>query len=77
VGGGPTIGGEQAAAITEELQPRWVVPMHYRTPRIDFLETAEDFLGRLPHVHRLTTSTFDTSEPLEGDGAVAVVPAAP
>jgi L-ascorbate metabolism protein UlaG (beta-lactamase superfamily) len=77
VGGGPTIGGEQAAAITEELQPRWVVPMHYRTPRIDFLETAEDFLGRLPRVHRSTTPTFDTTEPRGGDGPVAVVPAAP
>ena len=39
VGGGPTIGAEQAAAIVERLSPRWVVPMHYRTPRIAFLET--------------------------------------
>ena len=26
------------------LAPRWVVPMHYRTPRISFLETADEFL---------------------------------
>ena len=53
VGGGPTIGAEQATAIVERLQPRWVVPMHYRTPRIGFLETADAFLellrpGRAP-----------------------------
>ena len=53
VGGGPTIGGAAAAAIARELDPRWVVPMHYRTPRINFLETEEEFVdgdlaGRAP-----------------------------
>ena len=45
VGGGPTIGADQAAEITRTLDPRWVVPMHYRTPAIDFLETADAFLA--------------------------------
>jgi L-ascorbate metabolism protein UlaG (beta-lactamase superfamily) len=45
VGGGPTIGAEQAAEITRALDPRWVVPMHYRTPAIDFLEPADAFLA--------------------------------
>ena len=31
VGGGPTVGGESAAAIVRALRPRLVVPMHYRT----------------------------------------------
>ena len=62
VGAGPTIGAEQAAAIVERLQPRWVVPMHYRTPRIGFLEPADDFLGRMPHVQRLSEPSFDTAE---------------
>src|SRR5580693_1671147 len=53
VGGGPTIGVEGAAAIIERLAPRWIVPMHYRTPRIGFLETADAFLERHPNVHRL------------------------
>jgi hypothetical protein len=34
----------QAARVVEELGPRWVVPMHYRTPRIGFLETEEEFI---------------------------------
>jgi L-ascorbate metabolism protein UlaG (beta-lactamase superfamily) len=46
VGGGPTIGDAQAAEIVGRLGPRWVVPMHYRTPRIGFLETADVFLER-------------------------------
>ena len=77
VGGGPTIGGEQAAGIAAALAPRWVVPMHYRTRRIGFLETADDFLGRLPHVHRPKSPAFETTDlPAEGR-PLAVVPAAP
>ncbi len=50
VGGGPTIGADQAAEITRTLDPRWVVPMHYRTEAIDFLETADAFLALHEHV---------------------------
>jgi L-ascorbate metabolism protein UlaG (beta-lactamase superfamily) len=77
VGGGPTIGAEQAVAIVARLSPRWVVPMHYRTPRIGFLETADDFLERSAHVERLTRSAFETGELPAGDGPLVVVPAAP
>jgi L-ascorbate metabolism protein UlaG (beta-lactamase superfamily) len=77
VGGGPTIGAETAAAIVETLRPRWVVPMHYRTPRIGFLETEEEFVGRVPRLERLSESAFDTTELPDGDGTLAVVPAAP
>jgi L-ascorbate metabolism protein UlaG (beta-lactamase superfamily) len=77
VGGGPTIGGEQATAIVERLAPRWAVPMHYRTPRIGFLETADDFLARSAHVERLDGAAFDTEQLPDGDGPLVVVPAAP
>lgn len=77
VGGGPTIGAEGAAAIVERLAPRWVVPMHYRTPRIGFLETADAFLERHPNVHRLDGATFDTGELPAAEGPLVVVPAAP
>jgi L-ascorbate metabolism protein UlaG (beta-lactamase superfamily) len=76
VGGGPTIGDEQAAAIAERLGARWVVPMHYRTPRIGFLDTADAFLERMPNVHRLESTGFDTAE-LPGESPLAVVPSAP
>lgn len=77
VGGGPTIGGEGAAAIVQRLAPRWVLPMHYRTPRIGFLEDAEDFLGRSPHVHRLDAPAFQTRDLPDVEGTLVVVPAAP
>jgi L-ascorbate metabolism protein UlaG (beta-lactamase superfamily) len=77
VGGGPTIGAEQAAELVARLSPRWVVPMHYRTPRIGFLETADAFLERSAHVRRLEQSAFETSELPAADGPLVVVPAAP
>jgi L-ascorbate metabolism protein UlaG (beta-lactamase superfamily) len=77
VGGGPTIGAEQASLVVERLAPRWVVPMHYRTPRIGFLETAEEFLGRSEHVHRLEESAFETAALPAEHTPLVVVPAAP
>ncbi len=47
VGGGPTVGGEAAAQIARDLAPRLVVPMHYRTPRVNFLEAPDEFLAAL------------------------------
>jgi L-ascorbate metabolism protein UlaG (beta-lactamase superfamily) len=77
VGGGPTAGAQQAAAIVDRLSARWVVPMHYRTPRIGFLETADAFLELMAHVDRLPRAVFDTGALPVEDAPVAVVPAAP
>ncbi|HEX3693717.1 MAG TPA: MBL fold metallo-hydrolase [Solirubrobacteraceae bacterium] len=77
VGGGPTIGAEQATEIVKRLAPRWVVPMHYRTERIGFLEDAERFLELMQDVRRLDAPAFDTAELDTGEGPIAVVPAAP
>jgi L-ascorbate metabolism protein UlaG (beta-lactamase superfamily) len=77
VGAGPTIGADGAMAIVERLRPRWVVPMHYRTPRVGFLEPAEEFLERMPEVVRLETPEFDTADLPVGGGPIAIVPASP
>jgi L-ascorbate metabolism protein UlaG (beta-lactamase superfamily) len=47
VGGGPTIGGAAAAELVRSLAPRLVVPMHYRTPAVNFLEPPDAFLDAL------------------------------
>ena len=73
IGSGPTIGAIDAFAIGEQLSAKWVIPMHYRTSRTNFLEPAEAFLAlfgdRVSHVE----SAFE----LEGVAPGAVVPAAP
>jgi L-ascorbate metabolism protein UlaG (beta-lactamase superfamily) len=58
IGGGPTIGAEQATAIAARLSARVVVPMHYRTERIDFLEPVDAFAAlaaarRAPAIERV------------------------
>lgn len=77
VGGGPTIGGAQAAAIARELNARLVVPMHYRTPAIDFLDTEEAFVAAMDgaRVERPEAAEVEL-EPLLGERerpAVAVL----
>jgi L-ascorbate metabolism protein UlaG (beta-lactamase superfamily) len=76
VGGGPTSDAAGAAAIIERLSPRWIVPMHYRTPRIGFLDTADAFLERMAHVAKLDAPMFDT-DALGDESPLTVVPAAP
>ena len=77
VGGGPTLGAQGAAAIVERLAPRWVVPMHYRTPRIGFLESADAFLELCADVHSLEGPVFQTGDLPTVAGPLTVVPAAP
>lgn len=77
VGDGPTIGAAVAAEIAKDLAPSWVVPMHYKTGKINFLETEEAFVEAMPRVERLATSSFETGELEKGDGPIVVVPAAP
>ena len=73
VGGGPTIGAAQAAEIATRLAPRWIVPMHYRTPRISFLEPVDAFLDLMRDVQRLDDPSFET----DGLAPGVVVPASP
>jgi L-ascorbate metabolism protein UlaG (beta-lactamase superfamily) len=77
VGGGFTIGAEQASLIAERLSPRWVVPMHYRTPRIGFLEPVDAFLDKAALIERVASNAFETAELPRVDGPLVVVPAAP
>jgi L-ascorbate metabolism protein UlaG (beta-lactamase superfamily) len=77
VGGGPTIGAAAATEIVSRLSPRWVVPMHYRTPKVGFLETADEFLAGYGDVQMLESALFETGELPAGEGPTVVVPAAP
>jgi L-ascorbate metabolism protein UlaG (beta-lactamase superfamily) len=76
IGGGPTLDAEQAAQVVERLRPRWIVPMHYRTHRVDWLEPPDAFLERMANVVRLPTTEFDTTK-LPGDAPLTIVPAVP
>jgi L-ascorbate metabolism protein UlaG (beta-lactamase superfamily) len=70
IGGGPTIGAEQAHAIAAGAGATTIVPMHYRTERIDFLEPVDAFADAAERVHRVGSPIFEIT-----DGVV--IPAAP
>ena len=76
-GGGPTIGGEPAAALVREVAPRLVVPMHYRTEAVNFLDPPDEFLEALgATVERVGASVVEV-ESLLGDGGLVVALLAP
>ncbi|HEX4305755.1 MAG TPA: MBL fold metallo-hydrolase [Solirubrobacterales bacterium] len=77
VGGGPTIDGAIAATIAKDLAPSWVVPMHYKTDKINFLDTEESFVDAMPSAERLSSPSFDTADLEKGSEPLIVVPAAP
>jgi L-ascorbate metabolism protein UlaG (beta-lactamase superfamily) len=77
VGGGPTTDAVQAYGIVERLGARWVVPMHYRTDRLNFLETADAFLEKFDAVHRAAGPALDIDELPSHGAPLAVVPASP
>jgi L-ascorbate metabolism protein UlaG (beta-lactamase superfamily) len=63
VGGGPTVGGESAAAIVRTLRPRLIVPMHYRTAAVNFLEPPDAFLAALgARVETLAKNELDAEQ---------------
>jgi L-ascorbate metabolism protein UlaG (beta-lactamase superfamily) len=77
VGAGPTIGTEEALAIVAAVGAKLVVPMHYRTERIDFLEPLDATAARFEAVHRADTPAVDLAAVERGDGPVLVVPGVP
>jgi L-ascorbate metabolism protein UlaG (beta-lactamase superfamily) len=56
VGGYFTIGPEAASRVCEQLEPKIVIPMHYRTPELssmfDLLKTVDDFLSEKKNIER-------------------------
>jgi L-ascorbate metabolism protein UlaG (beta-lactamase superfamily) len=78
VGGGPTIGGEASAAVVRALAPRLVVPMHYRTAAVNFLDPPDAFLEAVGGtVARLETSELDVDQVIGQPGSTTTVLLAP
>jgi L-ascorbate metabolism protein UlaG (beta-lactamase superfamily) len=79
VGGGPTVGGEPAAAIVRALRPRLVIPMHYRTDAVNFLDPPDAFLDALgARVERIAGSELEAERLLgTADEPTVAVLAAP
>jgi L-ascorbate metabolism protein UlaG (beta-lactamase superfamily) len=63
VGGYFTIDAAEATRVAAALKPRIVIPMHYKTPVLDFPITGvEDFLKGKPQVKRLAASEVEITK---------------
>lgn len=71
IGGQATIGAGVAAGIARDLAPRLVVPMHYRTELVDFLEPPDAF------AEAVGARRIDSSELAAEDHAGVVLLAPP
>ena len=63
VGGFFTIDAGIATEIVNNLKPRLVIPMHFKTEKCDFpITTVDDFIGGKENVTRLTTSEIEITK---------------
>jgi L-ascorbate metabolism protein UlaG (beta-lactamase superfamily) len=70
------VGGAAAAELARSLAPRLVVPMHYRTPAVNFLEPPDEFLDALGYrVERRDAGEAEVEELIgtKDEPAVAVL----
>jgi len=75
VGGTYTVDGKEATRIMEDLDPKLVIPMHFKTPVLDFpITDVEPFLKDKKNVKRQTASHAEvTRETLPKEREIVVL----
>ena len=59
VGGNYTIDGKEASKVTKMINPKIVIPMHYKTSRVDFpLDGVEPFLMYMKNASKVGSNTL-------------------
>jgi len=79
IGGKYTLGTDDAVELMRMLRPRWTVPMHYRSKRVDLdMAPRAAFVARLPSgidVHGSGSAELDCAAPDCPDGVILLDPA--
>lgn len=78
VGGFYTIGPEEATAVADQLKPKLIIPMHWKTEKCGFpIEAVDPFLQGKKTAHRIRRSTlsFTNKKLAAGMGIVVLQPA--
>ncbi|HUW64923.1 MAG TPA: MBL fold metallo-hydrolase [Spirochaetia bacterium] len=58
---GPTVDAQRARRIVDLLNPHLVIPMHYATPAVNFLQPVEPFLRLMSQVEEKESATVEVS----------------
>lgn len=74
IGGNYTIDGKEATAVCKLLNPRLVIPMHFKTSAMSFpIEGAETFLTHMKNGERIQSNTLKLEGKLEGRNLVKIL----
>lgn len=74
VGGNYTIDGKEATAVCKLINPKLVIPMHFKTSAIAFpIDGAEEFLTHMKNGERIQCNTLEINEELKGNNIVKVL----
>ncbi len=74
VGGNFTIAAIEAKEITKKINPHIVIPMHFKTNKINFpIDGVEDFLIEMKNVKKIDSATIEITDKLEGYNKVYVL----
>ncbi|KEI03071.1 MBL fold metallo-hydrolase [Clostridium botulinum] len=74
VGGIYTINGIDAASVAKDINPKIIIPMHYKTTYLSFaLDSVDTFVDNMNNVKKLSCSTLKITEPLNDHCAVKIL----
>ncbi|WP_461206342.1 MBL fold metallo-hydrolase [Clostridium sp. DL1XJH146] len=74
VGGNFTIAANEAKEITKKINPHIVIPMHFKTDKINFpIDGVEKFLIEMKNVKKIDSATIEINDKLDGYNRVYVL----
>lgn len=74
VGGNFTIDAKEAATICKQIQSHIVIPMHYKTPKIDFpIDGVDRFITEMKNGEKVKSSSIQINGPLNGTNIVKLL----
>ena len=74
VGGNYTIDGKEASEVTRKINPKIVIPMHYKTSQVSFpLDGVETFLMYMKNASKIDTNILVINEEIKESMSVKIL----
>lgn len=74
VGGNYTIDGKEASEVTKKMNPKIVIPMHYKTSRLSLpLEGVETFLMYMKNASKIDSNTLVINDEIKESMSVKIL----
>ena len=74
VGGNYTIDGKEASELTKRINPKIVIPMHYKTSRVSFpLDGVESFLMHMKNASKIDSNSLVINDEIKESMSVKIL----